>query len=216
MFGDHKRLYKKLEAGGHKATAQVTEAKSGHAAKMTGVGLTEGTVGWKVTATITPEGEPPFMATFDCPESIYASVQVGSTMSVLYDPDDHSKVVREEGLAGGLDLMTHEIQGITGGKGNSKDIAAMLQGVIKDPAGFDKAALVRSMGLNATGVTQDTKVLHLSGAPEVYEGGTPAATAGPPSEDPVSTLTQLADLRDRGVLSSDEFETQKKRILGEN
>src|SRR5580692_8702192 len=137
MFGDHKRLYKKLEAGGHKATAEVTAATSGHAAKMTGVGLTEGTVGWKVTATISPEGAPPFTATFDCPESIYATIPVGSTMSVLYDPDDHSKVVREEGLDGGLDLLTHEIQGMTGGKGNSKDIADMLKGVMKDPAGFD-------------------------------------------------------------------------------
>ena len=40
----------------------------------------------------------------------------------------------------------------------------------------------------------------------------PATTA---SEDPVDRLEKLADLRDRGVLTPEEFEAQKKRILGE-
>ena len=41
--------------------------------------------------------------------------------------------------------------------------------------------------------------------------GTPAPAAQP---DPVEQLSKLADLRDRGVLSDEEFEAQKAKILG--
>jgi hypothetical protein len=40
--------------------------------------------------------------------------------------------------------------------------------------------------------------------------GTAAAAA-----DPTERLTKLADLRDRGVLSDDEFAAQKAKILAE-
>jgi hypothetical protein len=33
--------------------------------------------------------------------------------------------------------------------------------------------------------------------------------------DPLADLEKLADLRDRGVLTADEFEAQKRRVLGE-
>ena len=39
-------------------------------------------------------------------------------------------------------------------------------------------------------------------------------SAAPSSTDAVSQLERLADLRDRGVLSDDEFQTQKAKILG--
>jgi hypothetical protein len=46
------------------------------------------------------------------------------------------------------------------------------------------------------------------------QGDTPrvvVATAGEP--DVADELTKLADLRDRGVLSPNEFETQKAKLL---
>ena len=38
--------------------------------------------------------------------------------------------------------------------------------------------------------------------------------AAPSSTDVASQLERLADLRDRGVLTDDEFQTQKDKILG--
>jgi hypothetical protein len=43
----------------------------------------------------------------------------------------------------------------------------------------------------------------------VQFGGAPAAAST------VDSLTKLADLRDRGVLTEDEFQAQKKKLLGE-
>lgn len=45
----------------------------------------------------------------------------------------------------------------------------------------------------------------------------PAASSPPPavSEDRVAQLKDLADLRAQGVLTDDEFASEKRRILGE-
>ena len=49
----------------------------------------------------------------------------------------------------------------------------------------------------------------------VQAGGPPAAS-GPSGEenDYIEELQQLADLRDEGVITTEEFETKKKRLLG--
>jgi len=52
-------------------------------------------------------------------------------------------------------------------------------------------------------------------APTAY-APPPASNAPPPASDMdarIAQLTQLAALRDQGVLSADEFETQKAQIL---
>jgi hypothetical protein len=41
-----------------------------------------------------------------------------------------------------------------------------------------------------------------------------AAGGGPAAADPTEQLTKLADLHDRGVLSDEEFASQKAKILG--
>jgi hypothetical protein len=43
----------------------------------------------------------------------------------------------------------------------------------------------------------------------------PAAPVGPPQPDIIGQLTQLAALRDQGVLTDAEFEAQKARILAQ-
>ncbi|MCZ7528569.1 MAG: SHOCT domain-containing protein [Acidimicrobiia bacterium] len=41
----------------------------------------------------------------------------------------------------------------------------------------------------------------------------PSPAPGPPAADPVARLKELAELRDRGVLTEEELATQKARIL---
>jgi hypothetical protein len=48
--------------------------------------------------------------------------------------------------------------------------------------------------------------------PQAYPEPAPAAAA-PPVTDKVTSLTQLAQLRDQGVLTEAEFELEKHRIL---
>ena len=50
--------------------------------------------------------------------------------------------------------------------------------------------------------------------PEQYAAPPPAAPAAAPAEDRVQQLKDLADLKAQGVLTDQEFETEKARILG--
>jgi putative oligomerization/nucleic acid binding protein len=51
--------------------------------------------------------------------------------------------------------------------------------------------------------------------PVVYaEPPPPAEPAGPGAEDQLTQLEKLADLKERGVLTDEEFAEQKRRILG--
>jgi Short C-terminal domain len=217
MFGDN-RQYKQLVAKGEKAPAEVTAAKQGHMTTVTQEGAL-GTTNWTVTVMVQPEHEAAFEATVHRRMTLGNEMLIGSKMFVLYDPDDHSKVMEERDEAGILDQMASTLSGKPG-RGSTADIASALSEVTKNPDGYDKAALIRAIGGDATGVTQDTKFVNLSGDPHLgWAPGDPAAGAAAGAvdpNDPVTKLTQLADLRDRGVLSSDEFEAQKARILGES
>ena len=44
--------------------------------------------------------------------------------------------------------------------------------------------------------------------------GTPAAPAGTGGQDVAAQLTQLADLKNQGLLTDEEFEAQKAKLLG--
>jgi hypothetical protein len=217
VFGDN-RQYKKLVSKGKKATAEVTAAKQGHVTSVAQDGVM-GTTNWTVTVMVRPEHEAAFEATVHRRMNLGNEMLIGSQMFVLYDPDDHSKVMEERGEEGVLDQMATQLSGKPG-RGSTSDIAAALAEVTKNPKGFDKAALIAAIGGDATGVTQDTSFVNLSGDPhQGWAPGDPASGAAAgviDANDPVAKLTQLADLRDRGVLSSDEFEAQKARILGES
>jgi Short C-terminal domain len=41
----------------------------------------------------------------------------------------------------------------------------------------------------------------------------PAPMAAPPEEDPVARLRELAQLRDDGILTDEEFEAEKHKVL---
>lgn len=52
-------------------------------------------------------------------------------------------------------------------------------------------------------------------AAETFVGmGTPAAPAGAGGQDVAAQLTQLADLKNQGLLTDEEFEAQKAKLLG--
>lgn len=61
---------------------------------------------------------------------------------------------------------------------------------------------------------QQTQHVNYSGAP--FTGGLLAQTqdAGQPESDPLAKLERLGDLLSKGLLTQDEFEAQKKKLLG--
>jgi Short C-terminal domain len=67
---------------------------------------------------------------------------------------------------------------------------------------------------NPEAAEQVMQMLGLSGAQVSFEQA-PAASPQPASEDPIARLERLAALKASGVLTEEEFQQQKRRILSE-
>jgi hypothetical protein len=130
VFGN-KRLYKKLQDSGKKAPAEVTAAEEGHITSVAQPGMT-GTKQWKVTVMVRPEGETPFPATVGCQVELGRAVVIGSILTVWYDPNDHAKVMAEEGLGGAIDHMAEQLAAKPG-RGKQPDPSAILRKGAIDP-----------------------------------------------------------------------------------
>ena len=106
MFGSSDRLEKKLrEGGGKTAPAQITAAKKGKFAISTGGDAAQQVasahINWKLTLHVTPDNETPFDAEVKEPyPEMGGGPSVGDTIGVLYDPNDHSKLIVDHSAEG--------------------------------------------------------------------------------------------------------------------
>jgi hypothetical protein len=201
VFGSKKRLEEKLRASGKHAPAEVLEADSSY-------GITRGNpafvgatnIVWKLKLQVRPEGEPEFTADVKAEFPQLSSPAKGMTLNVLYDPDDHSKVVVDQSPQGGIvtaiENMVSKSPAVQANPALGGALENLMHDALADPAGFRE----RMHEQAAAGINP------LAGA-----FGAPTAP-----ESPVDELTKLADLRDRGALTPEEFEAQKKKILGES
>jgi hypothetical protein len=107
---------------------------------------------------------------------------------------------------------------------------AIILGVIFVPMGLAPLPFALSgrrkhaqfVQLSTTGFPTSTNVVSVGGVPNFTPPAyprPPAATTPPPAaageEDPLEKIARLGQLRDRGLLTPEEFEAQKKRLLGE-
>lgn len=196
MFGKDR----KLEEHGTRAAAEVVKAE------QSGVGVTVGNpafagateVVWKLDLKVRPGGGDPFDAHVEARLPQYTMLRVGTTVPVLFDPDDHSKVALDMSPQAWADAAI--ASATAGNPAMAAPIQEMVQAALADPAGFQKHAMeqaeqaFKAAGFNVTEM-----------APGDAQGGG--------SAEMVDTLGKLADLRDRGVLSDEEFAKQKQRIL---
>jgi hypothetical protein len=205
MLGHNERLVRKLmEHGGRQAWATVLESNQ-QWANAGGRNKTAGqagsfTIHQKLKLRVEPDGEPPFETTV---EQVFNDAhgphipQEGWSVTVIYDPNDHSKVA--------IDL---EGRFVTAGVDRAAAVArAEMAARMRDPAA--RQQLVEEMRARAAERVQSALALH---------GMTATAVSGyqqiqQPMPDPVERLSKLADLRDRGFLTDAEFEAQKARIL---
>jgi hypothetical protein len=110
---------------------------------------------------------------------------------------DHSDAAQTDAAIGSVVARR-----VAGGADPSRAAALgdMMRAAASDREGFKK--LMREQGPAAFGQTG-------------YTQGSPLGGAAPASEDPLDRLSKLADLHDRGALTDAEFETEKKKLLGD-
>lgn len=186
-----RRTRKKLEQHGVRADAVVLEVgKRGMTVTHGNDAIVANTeVIVKLRLRVEPPSEPSFEVATKLRFSQFALPSVGQRLAVVFDPDHHDDLMLDPAGAGGSTAFA------PGGV----DLGALLGNVqeARAQAGGDREALAEllreQLGANATVI---------------------ASSAAAAPADPIAQLAQLSDLRDRGALSDEEFEAQKRRILG--
>jgi hypothetical protein len=202
MFGNRKGLERQLrEQGGKEAWATVLEAKDRWQSSMQTLSSRSVTDHVRVKLRVEPDDEPAFEATFN--QAFSGAVPfTGWQCKVLYDPNDHSKIAVQDGrvFPPGIDHDKLERSAAR----REEMMAAARSGHIAEYVEEMKAKAMR--GELAGTVIVDGKVV---AGDQVVQPAAPQ-----PQADIADELTKLAGLHDRGVLTDEEFEKLKQKLLG--
>jgi hypothetical protein len=228
VFGRHKDLEEKLRASGRTALARIDAAEQTPWA----VGLGPDSVAanteivWKLKLHVTPEGEEPFDAETSQSWPQLEIPRVGQA-PVLYDPEDHARVVLDHSVgsqeAAGVAMVesrltpeaTAAIERFGGGS-----VHDLLSTAMSDPQGFAAQMRERAAEAQRDAMAQAEAFQAQAQAAQAQAAQAQAAQAGASSaptggtgDDPVAQLERLAALRAQGLLTDQEFEALKKRII---
>jgi hypothetical protein len=186
-----KKLIKQLEENGKRANATVIEiAEKGMAVTRGAEGVVANTeLALKAHLRVQPDDEPEFEVKkrFSFPQM--AVPGAGQTVPVLYDPQDHDKIIVD---------YTPEAQ----------------EGAAFAAAGIDPNQISQLMEQAQQMQAQAGQMQ--GGMPGMGQmpGMSPPAPAQPQA-DPVEQLEKLAKLKESGALTDAEFEAEKAKILSQ-
>ncbi len=206
-----RRTRKKLEEHGKRAPAVVVEiAEKGMAVTSGSEQIVANTeVMLKTKLRVEPADEPQFEVEerFRFPQLSIPTV--GTRLAVIYDPSDHDKVMIDRSPEG----VATQFANVPGLQGTDLEgLMATVQQAesqTQDPQELARI-LQQQLGTNVNVQQQGSSGMTFGAPPAGF--GTPA----PQEEDPVDKLAKLAELREKGMLTDAEFESQKARILGES
>jgi hypothetical protein len=153
---------------------------------------------WKLTVRVQPDGQPAFEADVDGLFGQLGGPVVGGSLTVLYDPDDHAKVVIDSSVDGQLDAKANEIAAQLAKSGRAADPAA-IAAALKQAGAGDPSALRAALGAPSGDVAT------VVGGPTQDDG----------HADPIELLATLEELHDKGAIDDAHYEAQKRRVLGE-
>jgi hypothetical protein len=207
-----RRTRKKLEEHGKRAPAVVVEIADKGMTVTSGSGqlVSDTEVMLKTKLRVEPTDEPAFEVEerFRYPQLSIPSV--GSRLAVLYDPSDHDKVMLDRSPDGVASQFVN-VPGLEGA--DLKGLMATVEQArsqTQDPQEMARI-LQQQLGTNVNVQQQDSSGVTFGAPPTAF--GAPAPSA---QEDHVDKLAKLAELREKGMLTDAEFETEKARILGES
>jgi hypothetical protein len=193
-----RRTRHRLEDHGKKAPATVLEVGKRGMAITTGSGqlVSDTEVALKLSLRVEPEGEPPFELWTKLRFSQFGMPQAGSKIAVIYDPEDHESIMLDDSPQAMIDV---HMAGMPAGLSEivSQVTAASLGGASNDQV----RSLAAQLGQQYGARTMPT-----------YPTMPPSAAAG---EDPLDRLEKLADLKAKGILTDEEFQAQKAKILAQ-
>ncbi|MGX9789330.1 SHOCT domain-containing protein [Mycobacterium sp. MMS18-G62] len=190
MFGR-----RKLSEVGVRAFADVVQAEQSAVSVTFGnsnlVGNTQ--VRWTLRLRVTPDNEPPFDATVHALLPQLTRPRPGTRLAVRYDPKSHSRIELEPAAPAdaAIDAITAARPDLAGADVMGIPMGDMVRQAMANPETFRSEMMRRGA--------------------EIQQQAMSAMHAG---SDPVDRLERLAALKDRGLLTDEEFEAQKRSILG--
>ena len=201
MFG----LGRSLRKVGVRAYAEVLSAEQTPLSVTFGnpnlVGNTE--IRWELQLRVLPESEPPFDATVHALLPQLNQPRPGTRVAVLYDPKDHGRVELDHQPMStaqtAIDAITSARPDLAGAQVMGMPMTDVIRQAIADPNGFREQVVQR-------GAEMQQQAMAAMQAAQARQ---------PESDDPVDRLERLAALKDRGLITDEEFDQQKRRILGE-
>jgi len=132
----------------------------------------------------------------------------GSVVPVRYEPSDHSKVV--------LDVPALEERHARADAAGKAQLDAQFERLGEPGSGTGGGSGVQALA--GPGNLEDLTAQLLKTAAQNPGSIVDLSSGSPgrPGSDPEDRLAKLADLKERGVLSDDEFAAEKAKILGES
>jgi hypothetical protein len=214
MWETYKQLERSLTKSGHCATAEVLSAEivDNYSNRESRMGYAEVMVWWQVGLRVTPEDAPPFEVSQEMRVSDHITPRSGTTLEVLYDPADPKRMVvdpktvptTEQGSAQyALDSMAaagFDTSGL-GAAVEAGDINAIMNARHAAAAARANAQVAAAMQRRAAGQQAAGQ-----------QAASPQAAA--PADVP-SRLEKLFALKQAGVITDDDYETTKQRLLAE-
>jgi hypothetical protein len=222
MLGHHPRLERELRKKGKRATATVIESQRTRYTETLGNPsiVSDTKILWKVVLRVEPEGEEPFETKLDALFGQMSEPTVGGQWPVLYDPSDHSKVLidhTEEGAQAFVNQRVKERSDATVARMRERgqdDVADRLQAL--QASGLTSNWSRNPAELREQIAARKAQIAEIMGGQNVIVGGQPIGGGGAADASATAdALTKLADLRDRGALSDEEFQAQKRKLLGD-
>jgi hypothetical protein len=154
---------------------------------------------YKLKIRVEPAGEPAFEAELKEHDFFVVDSEqprAGDQFAVVYDPEDHSNVVRDPLDA---DSVIAPRRGDLGLKSAEEDL-------------FRKTVFANLEKLRASGKLSEQQYQQKRAQIEAEFAPEPSVAAQP-ARDTAAQLVDLAALHDRGVLSDAEFQAQKAKLL---
>ncbi len=133
-------------------------------------------------------------------------VSEGDVVPVRYDPSDYSKVRLD------VPALETPLKNAKAAKGARVDAA--LTRLDEPGAGTGGEASVESLTPMAEGTEAKAQLDRMAAANPVLNLS--PGSSGPSGSDPEDRLAKLAELKERGILSDEEFAAAKAKILGES
>jgi hypothetical protein len=215
-----KRAQKKLEEHGTRAPATVVEiAERGMAVTSGAEGIVANTeVLLKTTLRVEPPNEPTFDVTKRIRWPQLSIPSAGSKVNVIFDPEDHDELMIDRGAPvvpaiPGFTTTSTDSTTINLGGNVMPDLNKMLGAIneARAESGGDRAKFAEELRENLAEQGITAQSVSAGDGPMVLGGfGAPQS----PEDQRLARLEQLGKLKASGVLTEEEFEAEKAKILG--